>query len=760
MTDRPTSERSTGIPPPAPAADHSAEQLYEHAPCGYLSTSMDGTVVRANATLLRWLGLEAADLLGRRRFADLLPPGPRVLWETHGVPQLAAAGSVSGVALDLVRSDGTRLPTLAGAVLAAADDGSRVIRMSLFDATERRAYETGLVAARVQAERSESRLRALQSVTQACATATAPQELLDAVVSAAAVALDALGAAVWLRQPDSDELDLAAVLDLDEVLAPRHLPAGAPVPFAHAWRRGDVLAVETPEQLAEDFPLLSAPVRDAGAQAVLAVPLRYGEDRLGVLGVYLPHSRPVGDAELALQRTIGAQVGQALARTRMHAELERLALHDVLTGLPNRALLSDRTEQALARALRSGRPLAVLLLDLDGFKQVNDTLGHAAGDQLLRVTAGRLSGAVRDGDTVARLGGDEFAVLCEDASATVAEELAERIRTAVALPVELEGVAAGVTASVGVATWSPADTAAPPGERLLADADTAMYAAKRTGKDRHAVATGAAGRDGDAAVGRLLRRALDGRDGGADSGALVLHYQPVFDLRSGVVRGVEALCRLRTADGRLLPPAVFLPPAERQGLLVRLGATVLETACRRLADWLDQGLPQVQLAVNVAAEQAARPDFASAVLATLAATGCPAECLVLEVTESALLEASPTTIDGLGLLRGAGVGIALDDFGTRFASLHYVQKFPLTELKIDRSFVVGLSGRRTDAAIVTAVARLAADLDLVCVAEGIETRAQRDFLRGLGVRGQGFLLGRPVPAHEVVEHLLRAPLWS
>jgi EAL domain-containing protein (putative c-di-GMP-specific phosphodiesterase class I) len=253
-----------------------------------------------------------------------------------------------------------------------------------------------------------------------------------------------------------------------------------------------------------------------------------------------------------------------------------------------------------------------------------------------------------------------------------------------------------------------------------------------------------------ARVEALLRRALAEDE-------LVLHYQPLYDLASGRATGVEALCRLRDEDGSLVPPGAFIPLAEQRGLVAHLGWQVLGSACAQLARWRSLGL-DVEMSVNVAGEQASQPHFAELVGEALAAHGCPPDRLVLELTESTVLAASSDTLAGMGRVRELGVGIAIDDFGTRYASLHYVQHFPLTELKIDRSFVEGLPGRRVERAIVAAVAGMAHALDLVCVAEGVETREQHDALADLGlrVRGQGYLLGRPAAADQC-EAMLRRP---
>jgi EAL domain-containing protein (putative c-di-GMP-specific phosphodiesterase class I) len=277
-----------------------------------------------------------------------------------------------------------------------------------------------------------------------------------------------------------------------------------------------------------------------------------------------------------------------------------------------------------------------------------------------------------------------------------------------------------------------------------------MYESKAGGKDRHTVydAGMRSAADQRARTEAVVRDALlDDR--------VVVHYQPIHDLRTGRATGVEALCRVLAPDGRVLMPAEFIAVAEDRGLIVPLGQRVLTLACAQLVLWQADGLPDLDMSVNLAAQQAAEPDLADVVAAALATTGCPPDRLVLELTESTLLSAAPSTLSSLEALRGLGVGIAIDDFGTQYASLHYVQHFPITELKVDRSFVGGLPHSRVERAIVGAVAGLADALDLVCVAEGIETQQQADHLAGLGVRGQGYLLGRPTAAEHCLELLRR-----
>ncbi|MEO7746203.1 MAG: EAL domain-containing protein [Actinomycetota bacterium] len=433
------------------------------------------------------------------------------------------------------------------------------------------------------------------------------------------------------------------------------------------------------------------------------------------------------------------QLEDITGRKTAEQRLTRSALHDSLTDLPNRAMLLDRTSRALARLAR--RPndglMALLFCDLDGFKTVNDTHGHAAGDELLVEVARRLSQVMRPTDTVARLGGDEFVVLCENLPTTAeATRIAVRVEEAISRPVPWRGQALTVTASVGIA-YGSATVAA---QELVRNADAAMYQAKTLGKNRHEVFDEdlRARSTSRVRIENDLRTALR-------TGNVEVHYQPIVELPSRRVTGVEALARIRLPDGTLAMPAEFIPVAEDTGLIVELGAHVLRTACQQLRAWREHA-PDLQLAVNLSARQAARADLCDVVQAALADAGLPAHALALELTESVLLESARSTLSKLGELRASGVQIGIDDFGTGYASLRYLRDLPVTFLKVDRSFVAGMTHNHHDAVIVHTVTRLARDLGLGCVVEGVETQDQLELILDTGAHAQGYLFGRPVPA--------------
>ncbi|MET0556926.1 MAG: EAL domain-containing protein [Vicinamibacteria bacterium] len=456
----------------------------------------------------------------------------------------------------------------------------------------------------------------------------------------------------------------------------------------------------------------------------------------------------VRDAAGAITHYVGVST-EISSLKEYEARLHHQAHHDALTGLPNRVLFQQRFDEALARARRHQQMLAVVLLDLDHFKTINDSLGHAAGDLLLEAVASRLGERVRATDTVARLGGDEFALLLDDtkepqAAAVVGRALLE----ALAAPFELAGHQLYVTASLGVSCY-PQDGA--DAESLLKNADTAMYRAKGEGRNNcqffsqemnaRALET--------LVLGNSLRLALS-RD------ELFLHYQPQYGLASGRTTGVEALVRWRHPEHGLVPPSRFVPLAEESGLIEPIGEWVLRTACRQMRAWRDAGLPVQRVAVNLSARQFRHPDLLHRVADVLAESGLDAHHLELEVTESMVMEHPEDATGVLGQLKAMGITIAVDDFGTGYSSLSYLKRLPIDILKIDQSFVRGVPQDTDDAAIIRAIIAMAKSLKLRLIAEGIENPDQRAFLEREGCEeGQGYFFSRPAPAEEI-ERLLRA----
>ncbi len=428
------------------------------------------------------------------------------------------------------------------------------------------------------------------------------------------------------------------------------------------------------------------------------------------------------------------------------------SLHDPLTGLPNRRLYLAQLDAALERSGEQeppGRP-AVLFLDLDGFKYVNDSLGHQVGDALLVAVGARLSGAVRPDDLTARFGGDEFALLVEDVKDDAdAIAIGRRINAALMAPFRIAGDELHISASVGVALSSGGDS----GDTLLRDADAAMYAAKERGRARCEL-FGAPHRE--RMTGRLqtendLRRALE-------RGEFEVHYQPIVTLADGSVVGVEALVRWRHPERGLVFPGDFISVAEETGLIVPIGTHVLQSACEQLAAWDAQGgsLAGISASVNLSARQMPQVDLLSIVDTVLAENRVEPSRLTLEITESVLMEEGIAPEATMTVLRRMGVRLALDDFGTGYSSMSYLQRFHLDVLKLDRAFVAGLGSGGRDDAITGAVVTMAAALGMAVVAEGIETPTQLTALQDLGCKlGQGYLFAKPAPGDELVETLKR-----
>jgi diguanylate cyclase (GGDEF)-like protein/PAS domain S-box-containing protein len=437
-------------------------------------------------------------------------------------------------------------------------------------------------------------------------------------------------------------------------------------------------------------------------------------------------------------------------RRAIEEQLAHEALHDALTGLPNRNLLEDRLTMAIRALARREQPLGVLLVDVDRFKVVNDSLGHEAGDGVIVELGQRIAGAIRPGDTVARFGGDTFVVLCEElTSAGEALGIAQRVQEATGQPIDVAGNELVLSVSTGIALADDPDVL--PGS-LLRDADSAMHVAKRSGRARSVVFVDEMR---DQALGRLetetqLRKAIA-------QGELRVHYQPILGLGSRTVVGLEALVRWEHPTRGLVPPSEFVPIAEETGLVVPLGEWVLEQACRQLRAW-DAVMPGLTVSVNLSGVQITQPDIVSRIAAVLDTTGVDAHRIALEITESVLMRDAEDTLSVLRALKDLGVKLHVDDFGTGYSSLSYLKRFPVDALKVDRSFVDGLGDDPDDIAIVGAIVGLAHSLGMETIAEGVESEAQLAVLERLGCEAaQGYLFSRPLVADDVASTVAQIP---
>ena len=507
--------------------------------------------------------------------------------------------------------------------------------------------------------------------------------------------------------------------------------------------------VMVPDWELEDRFTPAAALEGLGVRSSAAVPL----ERDGVVvGALDAHSRQPGafdDDDLRFMRTLARMLIDAGERRESDQSRRHETVHDPLTGLPNRLLFVEDVEAALGAGFASSSGVAVLFLDLDRFKLINDSFGHHAGDELLRAVGPRLRKHLRPGDTVARFGGDEFAVLVrsvegEDAAVTVAE----RILDSFSAPFRLNNADHFVSASIGIAVAPPAPVEDGDADALIRDADAAMYRAKDGGRARcelfdHAMRAKAVRR---LELERELRRALEEDE-------FVLHYQPIVALETGTVKGVEALIRWRHPQRGLLQPGDFIWVAEDSGLIEPIGRWVQDEACSQTRVWQEMSpeAGNLHVSVNLSARQVAHPDLPAVIEEVLAKTGLPPHSLQLEVTETILVEESGWAYEALQALHETGVHLALDDFGTGYSSLAYLNRFPFDSLKIDRSFVEGLGVKSDSRAIVEAIVGMARALDLRVVAEGVENQTQLSALRRLGCDFvQGYLFARPVPPDELM----------
>jgi diguanylate cyclase (GGDEF)-like protein len=439
---------------------------------------------------------------------------------------------------------------------------------------------------------------------------------------------------------------------------------------------------------------------------------------------------------------------EVLERQNAEQRIQHMAYHDALTGLPNRLLLQDRVAQALMRSERHGVRHAVVFIDLDNFKNINDSLGHHIGDQVLQAIAKRLAPCVRETDTVARIGGDEFFVSLADMQGSMsAGRIARKLLEAISLPIELAGQQVRISASIGVAIYPEhgQDVAT-----LLRNADAAVYSAKKLGRNRCETFEEHMNErlQQRIAMENAIRLAIE-------KDQFLLYFQPVVALESGAIVGAEALLRWQTDEGAWIPPSEFIPVAEECGLIVPLGEWVINQACEQLQAWRASALDACSLAINLSPRQFSADGLAETVVAAIERTAIDPSLLHLEITESLLMSQSEVVIRNFETLQDRGIRFSIDDFGTGYSSLGYLKHFPPDVLKIDRLFVRDLPDNRHNAAIVTAVVAMAKSLGIKTVAEGTETPAQVAFLRQLGCNNaQGFLFGRPMPAADFVAFAL------
>jgi diguanylate cyclase (GGDEF)-like protein/PAS domain S-box-containing protein len=493
------------------------------------------------------------------------------------------------------------------------------------------------------------------------------------------------------------------------------------------------------DPLWDDYRAFVAPY---GFRACWSSPIRSYQGK--VQGSFALYSRLPGEPSAECMKLVGMAThiaGIAIERKEAEDSIQFMAHHDTLTGLPNRSMLDERVASAIEAADDRGGTMTLAFIDLDNFKLVNDSLGHHAGDELLKIVAARMLGCVRASDSIVRLGGDEFVVLINGAmrKGETVEDRLQAVREAIAEPVEIEGRSFQVTCSMGVAAYPEHGRNA---TELLARADAAMYRAKEIGRDSMQVFTAELANLASEKLERQeeLRRALAQSE-------LFLQYQPQMDLSTGRIFAVEALIRWRHPERGLIGPGDFIPLAEETGLIGPIGDWTLRAACRQNKAWQVSGLPPIVVSVNVSARQFQEKDWVERVAAALEESGLEARYLELELTESLIMQNVQRAVETMHRLEKLGVHLAIDDFGTGYSSLSSLKRFPVGRLKIDRSFVQDLPGNGDDAAIARAIISLAHTLQLRVIAEGVETREQVDFLREAGCDEiQGYYLSRPIDA--------------
>jgi diguanylate cyclase (GGDEF)-like protein/PAS domain S-box-containing protein len=709
--------------------------FFEGTPLPSALLDADGRIMRLNRALADLLGYDEDDLVGRS-VAGLADPADAESTELALRTALAGRGTPMQGDGRYVRRDGRVVHAQHNLTVIRNDAHPSEFILQLVDETQRRSTLDAL----------HQRLgeQAVITLLGERALAGLPlDDLIAEAVTAASQILEADMCAYAEVSPDRSTVKLRRAVGWPEGVEVE----GNEYPIPDALRQaiGEVVMLDDTVESA-----YAEGLRKRGIAGGAAVLVGDPSDPLGILAAFVRERRTFTDAERNFLRAVAHVLAGAITRTRADERARHESLHDSLTGLPNRALLLDRLAQRLSTLAGTPGRLTVVALDIDSFKHVNDALGHAAGDDLLREIAPRLSEVLEPTDTVARLAGDEFAILCFDAAGErAADRIAEQVRGAFVRPFVLAGEPHFLSASLGVVV---ADSDSVRGaDDLLRDADAALHRAKERGRGAYELFDPTTRAQ---VVNRLqlegdLRRAIEGDQ-------LRVEYQPYFRLDDGSPAGIEALVRWQHPERGLISPGEFIPVAEESGLIVQLGEWVLRRACTDLADWRDEHdwATGIRITVNVSAKQVDQRELTATVDSALRDTGLPAGLLGIEITEGLLLDESRAPQEALAALKRLGVRLLLDDFGTGYSSLSYLSRFPVDVLKVDRSFVSDLGGRTDSTPIVTAIVALAKGLRLDVIAEGVETEDQLNRLRELGCDyAQGFLLARPMPAQQLVERL-------
>ena len=705
------------------------EALIAASPLAIIEFDVNLEVDRWNPAAERMFGWTKYEVLGRP--TPLVPPELRAEAEAHRV-RIFNGETFANVETVRRRKDGTVVNVSVSAAAIYNSEGEAAGMVAMFaDISERK--------------RSELRQDIQKSVTVLLAEASSVEEVIPRVIQTLCEGLGWVAGARRIVAKDDGLMRHTEDWGLAEPgiqLFLRQSAGRVDTTGENAGLLRRVWAGGKPVWLAdigqEPTFVRGAAAVAAGLHCAFAFPILVSGEFYGVIELFGTEVRQRDDEVVKIATDISSQIGQFIARKEAESHLTFFANHDTLTGLPNRAMFNQRLTQALARAQRLTTMAAVLFVDLDRFKVINDTLGHDAGDQLLKQLAERLRECLREGDTIGRQGGDEFVVLIEDvADPTQVASVGQKILDTVARPYVISGQEFHVTASIGISIY-PED--GHDQQTLLKNADIAMYRAKEQGKNNHQFYSAQLNLHSfeRLAFETSLRRAVE-------RGEFLLHYQPKVDMRSGLITGVEALIRWQHPELGLVQPGQFIAMAEETGLIAPIGEWVLRTACAEAQGWVVKGMPPVSVAVNLSARQFARDELATAIMRVLRETGLDPRRLELEITESTVMHNPERAVEVMQQLKRLGVRVAIDDFGTGYSSLSYLKRFPLSSVKIDRSFVLDLPGDKDDAAITQAVIAMAHSLRLRVVAEGVETAEQYRFLEEHQCdEMQGYYFSKPV----------------
>jgi len=714
------------------------QELIEVLPNPVYFKAIDGRYLGVNKAWETFFGIPRQEFLGKT-VHDLYPANPEIAKRLHEDDQtLWDHPGTKTSETTITTADGERHNTMYyKATFTDADGGIAGLIGTIVDITERK--------------QAEQRLTLEHSVTRLLSEADRSSGIMSKIIQIIGEAFGCACGAYWIEDAQEQEMACAEIWSVPsaEIMEfaesnrryrhPLHMSGGL---FMRARSSGEPVWVN---DVTLDTRFRRAPLAvKAGLHGAFAFPIRSGNDTLGIMEFFSLASRPPDEALLQSTRAIGSQISLFIARKQAEEHIRHLAHYDELTGLANRNMFSQGLSHAIAKAQRNSMALAILFIDLDRFKNINDTLGHEAGDSVLKEVAERLRGCLRESDTIGRLSGDEFVVLLEETPQSMhCTEVAQKILAAIARPFAIDTQEFHLTASIGISTY-PADSEDMQG--LLKNADVAMYRAKELGKNNFQFYSAQMNIH---TLERLvlessLRRAVERNE-------FVLHYQPKIDIYSGCISGMEALVRWQHPTKGLIPPMQFIPLAEETGLIVPIGEWVLRTACARNKSWQEQGLPPLCVSVNLSARQFTHENLLQDVARVLHETGLDAAFLEIEITESMVMHDPEHAIELLNELKAMGISISIDDFGTGYSSLSYLKRFPIDSLKIDRSFIKDLPLDGDDAAITQAIIAMAHGLKLKVTAEGAETGEQLCFLSIHKCdEMQGFHFSKPLPENEFV----------